>query len=313
MRFHMLPSRWPEVIEQVRQIAADQGFELQHTERAEDADFLVLNGGAGDLPRPLPPGVGYVQYVFAGVERPAEAGAFTATAPGRWANAGGLFAKPVAEVALGLLIGLAHGVKMATVDGSFDRRWEIDARQFWLFHHKTVALVGAGGIARELIQMLRPFGARTIALNRSGREVPGAMETHPIGELDSVLSRADVVVLTAPLTPETRGMIAARELALMPDHALLVNVGRGALLDTDALVEALRNGRIAGCAMDVTEPEPLPPDHPLWGMDNVLITPHIAAPGSVARMLVAPQIVENAVAFARGERMPTEVNTEIGY
>ena len=94
---------------------------------------------------------------------------------------------------------------------------------------------------------------------------------------------------------------------------MLVNVGRGELIDTDALVEALRSGRIAGAALDVTDPEPLPEDHPLWSLPNCTITPHIAATGRIAQRMIAPQIIENAAAFAAGERMPTEVDISLGY
>lgn len=99
----------------------------------------------------------------------------------------------------------------------------------------------------------------------------------------------------------------------MKSSAVVVNVGRGPLIDHDDLVEALRQGQIAGAAMDVTDPEPLPENHPLWGLDNCLITPHIAATGRIAQQMVAPQIIANAAAFEAGERMPTEVDVAAGY
>ena len=102
-------------------------------------------------------------------------------------------------------------------------------------------------------------------------------------------------------------------LGKMKSNAVVVNVGRGQLVVTDDLVAALRDGVIAGAAMDVTEPEPLPENHPLWRMPNATITPHIAATARIARKMIAPQIVDNAAAFEAGERMPTEVDVEAGY
>lgn len=308
MKFSMHPERWDEVIAELD--------EAGHTYVSDiaGADFLIFNGGTRDFPDPLPENIGFVQWPFAGVDHLIARGVMTPSV--RWANAGGVYAKPVAEVALGLIIAQFHQFKTATLAGSFAPKQEIEATQQWLFHDKTVALIGAGGIGGELIEMLRPFGVRTIAVNRSGRSVEGADETHALGALDDagdVWERADIVVLSAPLTEQTRGLLNAEKLRRMKNTALVVNVGRGALVNTDDLVEALIDGQIAGAAMDVTDPEPLPEDHPLWGMDNVLITPHIAAPAEVARLLIGAQIVENAAAFERGETMPTEVDVEAGY
>jgi phosphoglycerate dehydrogenase-like enzyme len=139
----------------------------------------------------------------------------------------------------------------------------------------TVLIVGHGSIGRALATRLAPFGAHIVGVARHARadaESPDA--------LPRLLPEADVVVLLAPLTAETEGMVDARFLAQMKDGALLINAARGAIVDTDALTEALSAGRIRA-ALDVTDPEPLPPEHPLWRAPNVLITPHVA--GSVAR------------------------------
>lgn len=305
MKFAMHPARWNNVIAEVE--------EAGHTfvEKLEDADFLIFNGAARDFPSPLPDNIGFVQWPFAGVDHLLGKGVLTEDV--RWANAAGVYAKPVAEMALGLILAQYHHFKMTIEARSFDRRWDVDAAQQWLFHGKTVALFGAGGIGGELIRMLEPFGVHTIAVNRSGAVVAGADETLSIEAAGKVWERADIVVLSMPLTEQTRGMVDAGRLRAMKETALLVNVGRGALVDTDALVEALSEGEIAGAAMDVTAPEPLPAHHPLWAMDNVLISPHIAAPPSVAKMLIGPQIIENALAFQKGEKMPTEVDFQFGY
>ena len=302
MKFSMSPGVWPGVVAEVE----DAGHEFVGV---EDAEFLIYTGGP--LPDPLPPGIGFVQFVFSGVDRLLNAGVMRSDV--RWANAAGVYGRPVAEIALTLLLSQLHHVKAATLAGSFRARGPIDAAQGWLIDGGTVAIIGAGGTADALIPMLRPFGVKIIAVNRSGRPVDGADETYPQAEADHVWEQADAFVLAAPLTPETSRMVDAAVLERMPRHAVLVNVGRGELIDTDALVDALQSGQIAGAALDVTDPEPLPEDHPLWRIPTCTITPHIAATGRIAQKMIAPQIIANAAAFAAGERMPTEVDLSLGY
>lgn len=305
MKFHMHPERWDEVIAEVEEAGH------AHVADIADAEFLIFNGRPRDFPDPLPEGIRFIQWPFAGVDHLIARGVMTSSV--RWANAAGVYARPVAEVALGLIIAQFHQFKATTLAGSFTHKEKVEATQQWLFRDKTVALFGAGGIARELMEMLRPFDVHTIAVNRSGDEVAGADETFALDAAGEVWGRADIVVLSMPLTDQTRGLVGADKFRQMKDSALLVNVGRGALVVTDDLVEALNDAQIAGAAMDVTDPEPLPEGHPLWAMDNVLISPHIAAPAEVARMLIGEQVIANAAAFERGEQMPTEVDVEAGY
>jgi len=134
-----------------------------------------------------------------------------------------------------------------------------------------VLLIGYGAIGKEIERMMEPFGVNLIRVARSARVEPAV---HAVSELDSLLPRAEIVVLILPSTAETYRLIGARQLALLPQGALLVNAARGPIVDTDALVEALQAGRIRA-AIDVTDPEPLPEGHPLWSCPNLLITPHI--------------------------------------
>jgi phosphoglycerate dehydrogenase-like enzyme len=149
--------------------------------------------------------------------------------------------------------------------------------------------VGHGAIGKEIERMLEPFHVEMIRVARSARTEP---LVHPVSELDSLLPQADVVVLILPLTPDSKGLIGSRQLALMKQGALLVNAARGPIVVTDALVEALQAGKIRA-ALDVTDPEPLPDGHPLWSCPNLLITPHIA--GST------PQFAPRSLATAAGE------------
>ena len=138
---------------------------------------------------------------------------------------------------------------------------------------KTVLLVGYGEIGKEIERMLVPFSVEMLRVARTARSQP---EVHAAGELESLLPRADVVVLILPSTPESKGLIGSRQLALLKQGALLVNAARGTIVENDALVEALKSGRIRA-ALDVFDPEPLPTGHPLWSCPNLLITPHVAA------------------------------------
>jgi phosphoglycerate dehydrogenase-like enzyme len=154
---------------------------------------------------------------------------------------------------------------------------------------KTVLLVGHGAIGQEIERMLEPFRVQMLRVARTARSAPAV---HAVGELEGLLPRADVVVLILPHTSESDKLISARQLALLRQGALLVNAARGPIVDTDALVEALQAGRIRA-ALDVTDPEPLPAGHALWGCPNLLLTPHVA--GST------PQFGERALATAAAE------------
>ena len=154
---------------------------------------------------------------------------------------------------------------------------------------KTVLLVGYGAIGKEIERMLAPFRVEMLRVARSARTDP---EVHSVTELDSLLPRAEVVILILPSTAESNKLIGPRQLALMRQGALLVNAARGPIVDTDALVEALQSGHIRA-ALDVTEPEPLPEGHPLWICPNLLLTPHVA--GS------SPQFAPRSLSTAAGE------------
>jgi phosphoglycerate dehydrogenase-like enzyme len=154
---------------------------------------------------------------------------------------------------------------------------------------KTVLLVGYGAIGREIERMLAPFDVEMLRIARSERAVP---KVHAVSELDSLLPRAEVVVLILPATAETRGLIGSRQFELMRPGALLVNAARGPIVDTDALVVALKSGRIRA-AIDVTDPEPMPEGHQLWSCPNLLLTPHVGAS--------TPQFSPRALSIAAGE------------
>ena len=167
-------------------------------------------------------------------------------------------------------------------------------------HGSTLGIVGMGRIGRAIARRARGFDMPVLYTSRTAKDVPDAAK---VG-IEELLRGSDIVVVAAPLNDETRGMIGRAQLALMRETAFLVNVARGPLVDTEALVESLAAGTIGGAALDVTDPEPLPPDHPLLGFPNCLVVPHIGSATLPARRGMARLAVSNLVAFFKGEPMP---------
>jgi lactate dehydrogenase-like 2-hydroxyacid dehydrogenase len=167
-------------------------------------------------------------------------------------------------------------------------------------HGSTLGIVGMGRIGRAIARRARGFDMPVLYTSRTAKYVPDAVR---VG-IEELLRGSDIVVVAAPLNEETRGMIGRAQLALMRETAFLVNIARGPLVDTEALVEALAAGTIGGAALDVTDPEPLPPDHPLLGFPNCLVVPHIGSATLPARRGMARLAVSNLVAFFKGDPMP---------
>jgi len=178
-------------------------------------------------------------------------------------------------------------------------RWERQTAD--TLQGKRVLVIGAGDLGRHLRRRLEPFDARCTMVGMTARE-----GVHGVRELSVLLELHDVVVLMVPLTSRTRGMVDAEFLARMRDGAVLVNVSRGAVVDTDALVAELTTGRLRA-ALDVTDPEPIPMDDPLVGLDNCLIVPHIASASRATRGKMAAMAAANLLAGVRGEPLPTPV------
>jgi phosphoglycerate dehydrogenase-like enzyme len=251
------------------------------------------------------PGIAWVQLPLAGVERMVEAGVIDR---GRqWTSAKGAFAEPVAEHALTLLL------------AGFRRLQERARAHSWgesggeTLFDQPITVVGAGGIATVLLRLLEPFRVRVTIVRLRAVPFPGAARTLRADSLPEALAGAKAVVLAVALTPLTRRLIGAAELQAMDRDAWLINVARGELVDTDALVGALRRRRIGGAALDVTDPEPLPAGHPLWGLSNCLITPHTADTEEMTRPLLAARIAENVRRLATGEELVGRVDPDVGY
>jgi phosphoglycerate dehydrogenase-like enzyme len=256
--------------------------------------------------RAAAPSISWVQLPFAGIERFLEAGALT---PDRtWTCAKGVYAEPTAEHALALaLAGLRRLPEHARATS-----WGTQGAQ--TLYDADVVILGGGGITAALIGLLAPFRTRITVVRRDATTpVAGAARTVGLEQLDDVLPGARLVVLALALTPETRHVIGARQLELMDDAAWLVNVARGGHVTTDALVTALRDGTIGGAALDVTDPEPLPEDSPLWQLPTCLITPHTANPWQTAQPLLLARITENLRRSTAGEPLLGLVDLDAGY
>jgi phosphoglycerate dehydrogenase-like enzyme len=179
---------------------------------------------------------------------------------------------------------------------------------------RTIGIVGYGEIGQAIAARARGFGFRLIGVRRRPRPAPELDALYPVDQLQRLLAESDYVVLTTPLTPETRGMIGAAELRAMQPTAWLINVGRGEVVQEAALLQALHEGWIAGAALDVFSQEPLPPDHPLWSAPNVIITPHsggVAHPAFAEETL--QQFVDNLARYVRGEPLRNVVDKLAGY
>ena len=195
---------------------------------------------------------------------------------------------------------------------------EAQARREWIQHRpperlasKTIAIVGLGDIGRTVAHAARQVGLRVIGVSRSGRPVSGVERVYRSRELSRALAVADFVVLVVPLNATTRGMIGAAALAAMRPSAWLINIGRGALIDESALVQALQRRTIAGAVLDVFTTEPLPPDHSLWPLDNAVITPHISGPDLPEE--IAPVFNDNLARYLARRPLRHVVDRRRGY
>jgi phosphoglycerate dehydrogenase-like enzyme len=251
------------------------------------------------------PGIVWVQLPQAGVETVAEAGIIDRQR--QWTSAKGAYAEPVAEHALALLLaGLRRLPERARA-----RSWGEPAGTS--LYGQPVTIIGGGGIATVLLRLLEPFRAQVTVVRRHAEPVAGAVQTLGDDRLHEALAGARGVMLVLALTPRTWKLIGRAELAAMERDAWLVNVARGQVIDTGALVEALRSGQIGGAALDVTDPEPLPVGHPLWDLPNCLITPHTADTEEMTRPLLAQRIAENVRRLTAGQELVGRVDPELGY
>jgi phosphoglycerate dehydrogenase-like enzyme len=222
----------------------------------------------------------------------------------------------MAEHVLAMMLAFARGLDVY-VPQRIARRWSEGlpgGREMLALEGKTVLVVGLGGIGTEVARRADALGMHVDAIRASGREGPPFVRQVGLpSDLPALAAKADFIVNSTPLTPETRHLFDAKFFAGVKPGAYFFNVGRGQSVVQDALVEALKSGRLAGAGLDVTDPEPLPADHALWGLSNVIITPHVSAQSDLGQAARAAILRENLRRYVAGDPMLSIVNLDKGY
>jgi phosphoglycerate dehydrogenase-like enzyme len=213
----------------------------------------------------------------------------------------GAAANTIGEHVFTLFLALAHRIP-DHLAANADARWQRPQTPPIALEGRTLLVVGFGHIGREIARLGRAFRMKVIAANRTVAPDEAVDEVHPLAALPDLLPRADLIAVAVAMSPETRYLFDATAFARCKPGALLVNIARGGIVDSEALADALVAGRLGGAGLDVTEPEPLPPGHRLWRAPNLIVTPHMSAFGSPeTEQRQAERVVENIERFLRGE------------
>lgn len=272
--------------------------EVLVVDRSVDADRLLRILHAH-------PSIRLVQLPSAGIDRWLPA--IRALPELHWASARGAYARPVAEFALALTLAALRRLPERARARSWGGQWGES------LYGRRVTVLGAGPIALEYLRLARPFDVRTTVVRRTATPVPQAEATVTAAALPEVLAHTEVLLLAAPATAATHRLIDAAALAALPRGAVLVNVARGELVDLEALADALESGTISAAALDVTDPEPLPPEHRLWRQPRCLITPHTANTARLAEPLLHERVAENLRRWQAGEQLLGVIDPAAGY
>jgi phosphoglycerate dehydrogenase-like enzyme len=251
------------------------------------------------------PQIRWVQLPWAGVEP--YVGVIREHPERTWTCGKGVYAEPVAEHALALALAGLRGLDRYARAGA----WTTPRGRNLL--GARVTILGGGGIAESLLRLLGPFGCEVTVVRNQARPMEGAARVVATAETDAALTGAELVVLALALTPETRGVIDRRRLGLLAPGACLVNVARGEHVVTADVVAALQDGTLGSAGLDVTDPEPLPDGHPLWGLPNAIVTPHTANTPEMALPLLTARVAENVRRRADGEPLLGPVDPARGY
>jgi phosphoglycerate dehydrogenase-like enzyme len=271
------------------------------------ADVIFGNIPAGRLARA--PRLKWLQIVSTGIDEYVSLGNSGITVT----TAHGIHARVIAEHLLMSVLWFARGMPFFR-KAQAEARWARNPAVPALLEKSTIGFVGCGAIAREFLRVVAPFKANIMATDiNTSVTPPGVAEVMPPSEISRMLSMSDHILVMLPLTPDTRNILGARQLEAVRQGACLHNVARGGLVDEAKLLELLKAGRIAGAAIDVFENEPLPKDHPFWGMDNVLVTPHIAGHSRELGSLVLDRFKTNLRRFIKGEEVSPSANFARGY
>jgi len=311
------PHEFPQAqIDQVQAILPDRRVVVTDDRAEMEACLEDIEIAAGNFPRDLllrAPNLKLYQQWGAGADWLIKTP--EATQKG-WTlvNASGVHAIPITEHILALMLAFARGLHLA-VKMQQQHSWKKAARaELFELAGRTLLLVGVGAIGERTAQSARALGMRVLGVRRNPQQPADGVEAMFAPEqLLDVLPQADFVVLTIPLTHETRGMFGEAELRTMKPGAYLINIGRGGTVQTAALVRALQEGWIAGAGLDVVDPEPLPPDSPLWEMENVILTGHYSGltPHYFERAFAI--FLDNLQRYQAGQPLRNVVDKQAGY
>ena len=278
-------------------------------EHARDADIIA------GFPFTIPPLAGakklkWLHSFSAGMDRILTPE--TAKLPILISNSSGIHATPIAEHLIGFMLIFTRGFHK-TFRNQEKRIWQKDDTISEL-RGKTILVVGLGDIGLEVARLAHAFGTRVIAVARSQKDKPKFVDELKMGnQLDRMLPKADFVAICLPYTKETHHLFDMSKLKRMKSTAVIMNIGRGGIIHEKELIQALKKKIIGGAALDVTEKEPLPRESPLWGMENVIITPHHSGLSEKYMDRAIELFCRNLRAYLKGERLPTAVSKNLGY
>ena len=314
-----LPDRELADLDRVRALAPE--FDVVRTRTKDDVrphlDDVVV--ALGYFPPALvaeAPNLQWVQSWSAGVDWLLDHEAFDASEHPDLAvtSASGVHAVPIGEHVFSMLLAFARKLPTALRDQR-DRRWGGDERYDGVFEWagKRLVMIGAGAIGERVIRLADAFGMSAVAVRQSGRETPGALRTVTPDAMADELAEADAVVAALPATDATYRMIDASVFGAMKRGAVFVNVGRGETVDQHDLIEALRSGQVGAAGLDVFEDEPLPASSPLWTMDHVIVTPHVAGDTPHYAERALGLFADNLDRWRSGGDLRNRVDLEAGY
>lgn len=297
--------RFPDV-EFVKTIDSEHAAKELH-----DADILITGGPyyLDDVAQAVntnAPKLRWIQSLSVGTDRFEQGGVpehITFT------NAAGLKGRTVAEHAMALMLSYTHALpeierfRAKAEWGRDSLRTRIESLE-----EQTLLLIGYGSIGKEIARKAKAFDMHVVALNRSGTADGHADTVAPLDELSKWLPEADFVANSLPLVPGTEKLIGEKAFTLMKSSAVLINVGRGPVVDQAALLEALHDKKIAGACLDVFEEEPIPSDDPVWAMENIIVSPHVGGTGGPVGPRFAELVAENLERFQKGQSLKNEVN-----
>lgn len=280
---------------------------LKQTEILFDFDRTHLE----DLPE-LAPSVRWLQATSSGIGQKLHNLKYDERMPDTvFTSARGVHARPLAEFCI--MIMLAFNKKLLlTIESQREKKWARFAGTD--LHGKTIGIIGMGKVGVEVARMAKCFGMNVLGMKREVQGVEMSAlnvdELFGMNQFERILPRSQYLVLITPHTPETEKMIGRKQLEMLPRGAILINIGRGALVDQHELIKSLESGHLGGAGLDVFEEEPLPPDSPLWNMENVIVSPHSGSTSDSENALIVELFCENLRRYLNGEPLLNVINTE---